>query len=474
MNRERGYPALRDARRGVEMRPHGRLFSVSVPAPEISPAQFLRHARGQERFLWQPPDMGNGERCGFAGFGAAVELVAWGAERVTHIAAQAEALFATAVLPAPDILSRPRLFGGFSFRDDFVPDNTWSVFYPAQFVLPHFQLSWQGEDVFLTLNGMLPLEDDPAEWLPALTEALQARRALISSELTADWQNQPEKPPAINYPMSLAQWTTLIQRATAEMRAGGLQKAVLSRVCEIRYEQRVAVDAALAYLDQAYPDCYRFLFEPRPFHAFYGATPELLVGVHGRHLTTMGLAGSAPRSADPAVDARFAADLLASRKNRFEHQLVVDALDRRLAPFAAEICHPAQPEIMRLGYIHHLHTPVTAVLHDARGVLPLVAQLHPTPALGGVPRDAAMAFIQSAEPVPRGWYAAPVGWIDPQMDGEFLVAIRSAVTQERRVWLYAGGGIVADSQPEQEWAETAVKFHPMLRALGLSTAELTW
>lgn len=123
---------------------------------------------------------------------------------------------------------------------------------------------------------------------------------------------------------------------------------------------------------------------------------------------------------------------------------------------------------MQLSNIQHLHTPITATLPQAHGVLPLLAVLHPTPALGGQPREEAMAIIGASEPVPRGWFGGPVGWLDAALDGEFGVAIRSAVAQDRRVWAYAGAGIVAESEPRKEWDETALKFRPMLEALGLS------
>ena len=132
---------------------------------------------------------------------------------------------------------------------------------------------------------------------------------------------------------------------------------------------------------------------------------------------------------------------------------------------------PDQPEIYALSYIHHLLTPIKGYMKHSIGVLPLVEALHPTPALGGAPRDLALDFIRHAEPVPRGWYAGPIGWIDMNMDGEFGVGIRSAVAQDRRVWLYAGAGIVANSNPKMEWLETALKFKPMFSALGLRTEQ---
>jgi menaquinone-specific isochorismate synthase len=133
---------------------------------------------------------------------------------------------------------------------------------------------------------------------------------------------------------------------------------------------------------------------------------------------------------------------------------------------------PDSPEVLRLSNVQHLHTPIEATLKEASGVLPVIERLHPTPAMGGKPRDMALEFIRKAEPVPRGWYAAPIGWIDSNLDGTFAVAIRSAVSQDKRVWMYAGVGIVADSQPQREWDETALKFRPMMGALGIKDMAL--
>jgi isochorismate synthase EntC len=163
--------------------------------------------------------------------------------------------------------------------------------------------------------------------------------------------------------------------------------------------------------------------------------------------------------------------LLNSAKDRHEHDVVVMSLLNRLAPLTDQLEISPQPGLYKVGNIQHLFTPVRGQLHQAEGVLPLVELLHPTPALGGSPRPLAMQFIRDAEPVPRGWYAAPVGWIDSSLDGAFAVAIRSASIQSRRAWLYAGAGIVADSDPQKEWAETALKFGPMQKALGVSANE---
>ncbi len=443
------------------------LISKTIPAPNLTVTAVLKHAIGQERFFWQEAN----SEVAFAGFGIAADLRAWGIHRYQSIAEQARQLFSNAIIQnESEPLAGPHLFGGFSFRDDFTPDNTWAIHHPAQFILPHYQFVEIGGQRWLTINAVLADGENPEEILLELEEALQFRYESLE---------QPPQPtntyslenPSINYPMPLEQWEKMINAATKATNVTELNKVVLSRVCEIRYDHFVDVDAALTYLNEMYPDCYRFLFEPRPFHAFYGATPELLAKVNGRSLTTMGLAGSAPRGQTQKEDKELSQGLLTSNKDRYEHALVVDSIRRRLLPIANKLEISAQPTILQLSYIHHLYTPIQATLHDDIGILPAVEILHPTPALGGSPRDLAMQFIQQYEPVPRGWFGAPVGWIDHNLNGTFCVAIRSAITQERRVWLYAGAGIVNDSVPQKEWEETGLKFRPMLNALGIVNGE---
>ncbi|MEZ4664498.1 MAG: isochorismate synthase [Caldilineaceae bacterium] len=374
--------------------------------------------------------------------------------------------------------AEPHLFGGFAFSADFTPDNTWSIYYPAQFILPHYQLSVRSNstgdsEAWLTINARLDLPTEtPSAKLAAETDELAASLSVALAERIAQLQ-ETHLPLADlprlrsqNYPMPYPTWEHILNTAIVQFRAGALSKVVLSRVCELRFQQSVDVAPALAYLNGAYPDCYRFVFEPRPQHAFFGASPELLVNLRGQQITTMGLAGSEPRGATPAADAALGEQLMDSAKDRHEHQLVVDALRQRLQPLCRELDIAAQPHLLKLSNIQHLYTPVTGILNEPQSVLELLEVLHPTPALGGVPRSEALDFIRQMEPVPRGWYAAPVGVINRRMEGTFTVAIRSAVTEYERVWLHAGAGIVEASNPQKEWEETALKFRPILNALG--------
>jgi menaquinone-specific isochorismate synthase len=442
--------------------PAGRLVSCSMPAPGLTATGFLRQAEGRPRFFWQ----GARESELYAGFGTAVQLMAWGENRFDEIRQKAALLFEQAkILGEHSAPILPRLFGGFSFRDDFTPDNTWAVFHPAHFILPHYQLVQKDGGSWLTINTLVAESEPLSEIDSVLREALQARYQSLLQNAPVKADNHAGINFEIRYPMPFETWVDLVDRAVMEMPASKLNKVVLARVCELKSRSRIDVCRAISFLNDNFPDCTRFLFEPRSYHAFYGATPETLVKLEDSEFSTMALAGSMPRGRTDEADDALARNLFNSSKERHEHQLVVDSIRRRLEPIAAHLNVPAEPEVYKLSYIQHLLTPVSAGLRKRSGILPLVQLLHPTPAMGGSPRDLAMDFIVKNEPVPRGWYAAPVGWFDTQMNGHFAVAIRSAVAQERRVWCYAGAGIVSESQPDVEWTETDLKFRPMLRAL---------
>ena len=451
-----------------------RLISISRPVTGLCADAVFRIMHGQPRIYWRAPKSDPMVQT-VVGFGSAADLRAWGKNRYKDIEQQARQLFRDAIVMMGDAQAAPRLFGGFAFRDDFLPDYTWSVFHPAQFVLPHFQLIEQSghaspgeKPAWLTMNVLVGRDDDVDDLLPALQTALDARYAWLvnrASKLEALPSQNHLAANEVKHLISPAQWAALIDTARKQMQAGQMTKVVLARACELRSDRDMNVEAALARLNTRYPDCYRFVFEPQAGHVFFGATPELLVHVHGKNLHTMALAGSIRRGKDADEDAQLGQALLSSEKDRYEHDIVVQSLRTRLGPLTQTLNAPDMPEVMALSNIQHLHTPIQATLKRRSTALALVAQLHPTPALGGQPQQAAMDFIRDYEPVPRGWYAAPFGWVDAKLDGEFVVAIRSAVTHDNEAWLYAGAGIVQASVAQQEWDETALKFRPMLEAL---------
>ena len=266
--------------------------------------------------------------------------------------------------------------------------------------------------------------------------------------------------------MSQDTWHQLVADATRRIRRGDLDKVVLARARQLVANEPINPPNVLSQLDQRYPDCYRFLFEPTPGHAFYGATPELLAKVEGTTLRAVAMAGSIRRGDTPEADDVLAHQLIANPKEQHEHALVVDAITENMQSLVSGLRMPSEPEICRLSNIQHLKTPIEGTLTANCGILPVVEALHPTPAVGGRPRALALEIINQVEPTPRGWYASPVGWIDHRGNGMFAVAIRSAVSVGNRSLLYAGAGIVADSIPEKEWRETQLKFKPLADALG--------
>ena len=405
-----------------------------------------------------------------AGSGITAELVAWG-DRFASIEGQARALFESAIVDGDGPAGcHPRLFGGFAFQDDFVPDNTWTIWSPAWFVLPHYQFTWIDGESWLTLNVQVPAGDDASETLPDLRHALQDLCRELQS-FAQGWSLRPQaRLQTLEYPMARSTWDDMISTANGRIVDCELQKVVLSRVAEARFDRPPDTELALEQLRRSYNNCWRFLLEPRPGHAFFGATPELLADVQGRRMKSMALAGSIARGANRVEDDALAQQMMADGKERHEHALVARTMSSRLAS-VGQTEAPESPDVLKLANIQHLHTPFKCRLSEAGRTLSLVRLLHPSPALGGTPRQAALKLISELEPVPRGWYAGPVGSLDMQLNGTFVVAIRSAICQERRMWLYAGAGIVAGSVAQREWEESEMKFRPVLAAMGLQEGQ---
>jgi menaquinone-specific isochorismate synthase len=448
------------------VRARGRLLSYSRPVADVSLLSFLQNAPDEQRVYWE----NRRTDLAFAGYGAAAELFANGKDRFETIQDEIAGLFDRADIDNPDGVL-PRLFGGFSFRPDFDPQGVWLAFPSAYFMLPRYLLTRADGELWLTVNQVVGRHESTRQAWHAVYDEFEQ----ISEQLT----RLPMQPYAedtaiqsIEYPLERDDWRAQIINATREIRRGALDKVVLSRISEIAFDRPLDPVNPLARLEAKYPDTYRFLIEPLRGHSFFGATPELLAEVNGRMLKTGALAGSIGRGDTPQVDDVLAQQLMDTPKERHEHDLVVTALRESLQPATAHLEIDNAPQILRLSNIQHLYTPVRGQLRADYGLLDIVERLHPTPALGGYPRREALEAVKRIETVERGWYASPVGWIDYHGDGMFAVAIRSAVRAGQTARLYAGAGIVADSDPDKEWAETGLKFRPMLAALGALGADI--
>jgi menaquinone-specific isochorismate synthase len=398
------------------------------------------------------------------GSGAAATLTASGADRFAEIRSAATALFDSGDVHAGTEAARPRLFGGFAFHEGACDGDPWGPFPEARFVLPRVQVTFADNGVWLTVN---------ATGTDAAVADVEARLAQEIDRIeAADRAADPETPrplrPGITESRrttSRAAWRDSVEAAVGRIRGGDLQKVVLAQALEADLAADFPQAATLDRLTEKYPDCHRYSFEPDAGGSvFFGATPERLVALRGRTVETDALAGTTGRGETPAEDEWLARELLDDDKNVHEHELVADTVREQLEPFAASISAGAR-RVRRLATVQHLHTPITAELNADRHVLDLVEALHPTPAVGGLPPDRALETIRETEPFDRGWYAAPVGWIDAAGNGAFAVAIRSAVATPRRATLFAGVGLVADSDPDREWDEIQLKYRPILDEL---------
>ncbi|MBN1609741.1 MAG: isochorismate synthase [Polyangiaceae bacterium] len=440
------------------------LALLTVPAPQRRARALLRLAPeaglGEERLLWVDP-LGHES---VAGVGAAVEIIGQGTARFEDVAEGASRLWKRIVRAQRPDPTRPplRLFGGFAFRPGHATGAVWERFGDARFVLPRLVYQDLPSGALLTL--VVPFdsvdravgERRSAVRLHKLVDALEHVPVDECSPLTAA--------PAQMSGHDLGEhgWVGRVERARREIAAGHLEKVVVARCAELSMVEPIDVHQVLGRLASLDPGCTLFALGWQGA-MFVGATPERLVAKRGQELSTEALAGSCG-SFGPAA----AAALRGSRKDLCEHELVVRELCRALQPLCATVSAAARPEVRTLRHVLHLHTPISAVLRRPAHILELVERLHPTPAVGGVPVDAAVDWIAREEPAPRGWYASPVGWFDAEGDGRFAMALRSGVLSGHQAHLFAGAGIVRQSDPTSELEETRLKLQSLFTALGVA------
>lgn len=433
------------------------LGAAQQAAPDAPVAVLAR----DDAMYWERPADG----FALVGLGATLALTASGAQRFAELDRRWETLIADAIVEDPSGGAAgvgPVLMGGFAFDADGPRSAPWTGFPGARLVLPRIQVARIGGDAWMTTTLLVDAGGRPDLDLARVATL----RSGVLDALTRRAEPAPgTRPgaPAFTDVRAADDWRALVERATATIRSGALEKVVLARSVHAVAPSPFEAVAALRHLRGAFPSTYVFGIL-RGDRAFVGATPERLVRLDGAVVQSSSLAGSIGRGADAADDARRAAALLASPKDRAEHEMVRRVLCAALADVCDDIAAATEPAILTLPHVHHLHTPVTARLRPGHSLLGLVGRLHPTPAVGGTPHEAAQQFIRAHEHLDRGWYAAPVGWLGGA-GGEFAVALRSAVIAGREAWLYAGCGIVADSDPQSEYEESVLKLRPMQLAL---------
>lgn len=439
-----------------------RLATVTVPAPDLVPGPFLRHATGDARGFWARGDRWVAHR----GIAAEIRLPAGASgDRFEEAFQTAEAIAVDPVLPegAPRA-PRVRFYGGLSFRADHRDEGVWESFPPALFHLPAFELEGDGSgDAWLRARALVP-QEDTADALVRLRRRAESLRAELASQ--ADWSPSGSPVPGASSATDRGEWETAVEEALRAIRSGRVSKVVLARTLDM---DAAADPAEVAlHLWDVNRGSHVFLFEPAPGAALVGAAPETVATLRDGVFHATAVAGSIRRGTSPLEQAELAARLLASDKDRSEQRVTAEDMVARLETVAHQIRTDPQPHVLTLARIQHLETEIRASVPAGTGVLDLLRLLHPTPAVCGLPRDHALAFLEEEERFARGWYSGPVGWFDPEGNGVFAPALRTAVLHQGQWRLFAGAGIVEGSVPAAEWEETGMKFTPVLEALEAS------
>ncbi len=459
-----------------------RLVSITVTVEALDPLAVLEsiYEPGELHFYAENPRM----EMAIAGADAVVARESSGASRFadvqTFIDDVLEHALAVGDVAAP--FGGPHFFTTFSFQDSV---SAGEAFPAARVFVPRWQVARAADTTTAVANVLVGPESDPA----VLTERVwRAHRKFAAFEYPVvastdrevpastqgmDASSRPEGAVLQAAPSAstreVGDYRLAVRKGLELIASGEVGKIVLARAKEVVTENRIHPLRLLNDLRQRFSDCYAFSVGDGSGRSFIGASPERLVRVSRGRLETEALAGSIRRGATASEDAALAGSLLRSEKDLREHALVLDSIARRLQPLGVTVDTSARPGLRRLANVQHLSTPVRAPLPGDKRLLDLVAALHPTPAVGGTPRSRAVARIAEIEPVARGMYAGALGWVNSRGGGEFFVGIRSALIDGRTARIHAGAGIVAGSEPDQEFAETQLKFRALEDALHRST-----
>jgi isochorismate synthase len=434
------------------------LFSTTALVEGTDPCAvaFASRLASDHWFCWEQPD----REFALATLGVAYEATSRGENRFEEVAGQCLGVNEGAVLAEPSGLpsgAGPVWVGGFAFDPEGAGSSPWSSFAPASMILPELSLCRVGETTFITVNAVLSAGDDAEATVARIGARLAGLRLgplpMLDPHLTYHPEIRSVRPPG--------EFEAAVDRATGRIGSGEMSKVVLAR--EVTVAGAAAHDPAAIFgaLRAQFPACFCFCCGT-PEAAFIGASPELLIRRAGAGASTVALAGSTRRSSDPAVDDHLGEQLLRSDKNRREQRIVAERIVRKLQPHAVWVETAPEPTVVKVANIQHLATPVIAQLAEPHSAVELAGMLHPTPAVGGEPWPGAADAIAELERMDRGWYAGPVGWMDATEDGEFCVALRSALLRDREARLFAGVGVVAGSDPAAELEETEVKLQALL------------
>ena len=430
--------------------------TVAIDPVDVGAAVLASRLASDRWFCWEQPESG----FALGALGSVREVVSRGPDRFQQVAGDCAEIIRDAAARIPPGLPAGAgavWTGGFAFDPHGGKDPQWASLPPALMVLPELSLLLSGGSCWLTLNALIASEEEADQARAVLRRRLEGLREASLGPLDP----APAGGSQITAPRPPGHYEQAVAAAVERIQAGDLEKVVLAREVTVAASAAHETAPILGALRELFPSCFCFCVGT-PEAAFLGASPELLIRRRGAVAATVALAGSTRRSADPAVDDHLGEQMLHSDKVREEHGIVARRIARALRPHSVWVEAGEEPTVVRVANIQHLATPIQAQLADSRSAIELAGLLHPTPAVGGEPREAAVPLIERLEGLDRGWYAGPVGWMDAAEDGEFCVALRSGLLRDRTAHLYAGCGIVAGSEPAAELAEAEIKLEALL------------
>lgn len=436
-----------------------RFYTETVEVGRISPLSFYEAGSSfykDEHFYWQNAK----QTLTLVGIGHAHVLKSDANEgRFNEISEKWRALCTGLIKEDKDI--SPVLFGGFSFDPANKLDSEWREFPPAYFVVPSFQLVIKDGKTKVSINLITSSKDAHGEF-----EKLREELDHLIHVAQVDEFEPFVKPTVLSIEeRNKEQYMNAVTDVTDKIKNGDADKVVIARSVKMNFSEAVSNVSALHHISSEQQESYHFGLQ-KSNHLFFGASPERLIEVSNGQAYSACVAGSIERGKSALEDRQLGDELLGDQKNLVEHEYVVNMISHVFNQYCKDIIMPKTPKLMKIRDIQHLFTPIEGEMKDEIDIFTLIKALHPTPALGGAPTDISMKMIRDIEDMDRGYYAAPVGWTDTEGNGEFVVAIRSALLNEKSAYLYAGGGLVADSDAKTEYEETWVKFRPILRALG--------
>ncbi len=436
-----------------------RLVSISITVGALDPLAVLEtiYEPGHPHFYAEHPSAGTA----IAGAEIAAVVRLDGADRFARLQAFADETFdrTIAVGPVDAPFGGPHLFIAAAFLDQVAAGEP----FPAVLAfVPRWQVARAGDVTTAVAN--VPLAPDAD--LEAVTQRVWRAHAKFGgfSFSAATTTAAPRHPQQFST-RETSDYRAAVAAALARIGDGAFEKIVLARAVDLQADAPLHPLQVLDGLRQRFPDCFSFSVANGQGDSFIGASPERLVRVSRGVLEADVLAGTIRRGRGAVEDALLGANLLASEKDRHEHAVVLDSMKRRLGQLGLAVVHATEPVLRKLANLQHLHTPVRAALPERVRLLDTLSVLHPTPAVGGSPRDRAIGEIRGLEGFDRGLYAGALGWMNARGGGEFMVGIRSALVRGDTARVYAGAGIVAGSTPDKEFAETELKFRALMDAL---------